>query len=223
MSAESEQVAIEKAIVEAQHEVEQAWENIGKHRRRIRLLLPVYQYLPVVLLILAGICAYLADKHQYFSYLSDRSGHVQRVSPRINPPTQRAKVVKWSDRALAQIMSTSFEDIDRDVVLWKQFFLPESFDMFVQALNGIGFMKTVKDEGLFLTAFPIEPTAIQRRYERGGVVHWRLRSRLFRATEGASAQPANKIVVVDLVVVEVPKDETIHGLLIKSISPKVQD
>ena len=164
------------------------------------------------LLILSG---YVTQPPPMITFMSDRNGVTEGITPIINPTVADHQAVRWANDATSELLSLHFRHYAEQIERRRDLFVGEGWTLYQQSLLDNGVIDKIKESGLIITAVNSNTPRLLGRYEVGGKTNWYIQIPILQTIQGAKESGSTERKIVHITVQEARRDEALQGLQIR--------
>ncbi len=180
-----------------------------------------YRKLLKLLLILIIICATLSAVLSFLLwsakpakyYASTNTGNVVALSPLSSPVVTQDYVLQWAELVARSAYTLDFGTYESQLQKTSQYFTPEGWQAFNEALKTSSLLDTVINEKLAVSVVVNGPAVMINRYIRHGRFTWEIQMPLLMSYTSAN-MTKKKQIYVSMTVTRVPELEEARGIAV---------
>jgi intracellular multiplication protein IcmL len=187
-----------------------------KNAERSKLFLSMATLLGLYVMVATLVLAIKASNPPgLLTFLNDHISSAQLVTPHRNPPVTDRQAIHWARDRVCDLLSLHFKKYSDQVSRRKSYFAGDGWLFYQQSLLDNNVIKTIKEEGLIITAINQGTPRLLQKYRLDGKINWRIEMPILQTIQGASDTPETVRKVVSVTVEESRRDESIEGLKIR--------
>lgn len=149
------------------------------------------------------------------TFLNDHIRAVDVVTPNRNPPVTDRQAIHWAADKVSDLLSLHFNKYAEQVSRRKNYFSGDGWSLYQHSLINNDVIKTIKNDGLIITAINKGTPRILQKYHLNGNVNWRIEILILQTIQGASDKTITVKKKVFVTVEETRRDESVEGLKIR--------
>ncbi len=189
------------------------WDENSYYRDGFKILSFLVN-LQVIIIVIISVSLYfhVSDASRQDNYFAERiSGNPIRMTGLNRPNTSGETLSSWVSKAMVQIMTFGFNDIEEMFEISKNNFTPDGWKGFRKAMIETGLISTVMENQQVVTSAPVSVPVLSREGIIKGKYSWVFDTKIlitFRA--GGSKRNSTRRVLVTLQ--EMPTSENPYGM-----------
>lgn len=185
------------------------------YRDGYRRLLGVVTILALIAVVMVSIIAYLAyhqkKRPEYFATTQD--GRILPIYPLSSPIVSQEQLLQWANQAAISVYNYSFVNYRKELQEASDYFTPEGWKSFEDALTRSSNLETVIKKKLVSSAVATGAPVVEKRGILNGRYTWRISMPLLITYESAS-DVIQQSLIVTMNIVRVPVINTPKGIAI---------
>lgn len=175
----------------------------------------VFSVYTIVVSLLLSQRAVLPPDFLPFAYVPN-SSEKQILTPLMNVALSDQNVLNRAKNIAAELLSMHFNKTVENVKSRKKYFSKEGYDKYVDAIVTSERVQDIRSNNKVVTATNLSKPILVRKYVEGGVMHWYVVIQMLETVEGLSDRTITDKKLVQMILVEVDRQEFIEGVQIKS-------
>jgi len=139
------------------------------------------------------------------------NGSAQELTPIYEPNTSDISIIKWASLATVAAYSFDFVNYDNQLSDASQYFTPNAWDAFYNALDSSNNLNQVISKKLIVNAVVMQPPVILAKGTLNGLFSWRIQIPLLVTYQSAQGFVSNSL-IIDLLVTRFSTLKSIKGI-----------